>query len=236
MTLTEETLDQLPEFRARLEWFLESRPELDKYIKTRRSKRRRVGYLTLLSVASEDQLRRTLEKMLDPDEFLSDFGIRSLSKVHEEKPFVFKHGGKTNEVRYTPGESETSMFGGNSNWRGPIWFPTNYLLVEALERYHFYYGETFTVEYPKGSGQQCNLRDVARDICGRLVNLFSTNENGDRPCNGGLSLYKEKQDWKDLILYYEYFNAESGEGLGASHQTGWTSLVTYILHKRDKCR
>ena len=234
MTLTEETLDQLPEFRARLEWFLDSRPELDKYIKTRKSKRHRAGCLTLLSVASEDQLRRTLEKMLDPDEFLSDFGIRSLSKIHEEKPFVFKHGGKTNEVRYTPGESETSMFGGNSNWRGPIWFPTNYLLVEALERYHFYYGEAFTVEYPKGSGQQCNLRDVARDICGRLVNLFSMNENGDRPCNGGLSFYKEKKDWKDLILYYEYFNAETGEGLGASHQTGWTSLVTYILHKRDK--
>ena len=236
MTLTEETLDKLPEFRARLEWFLDSRPELNKYIKTRRSKQRRAGYLTLLSVASEGQLRRTLEKMLDPDEFLSDFGIRSLSKVHEKEPFVFKHGGKKNEVRYTPGESETSMFGGNSNWRGPIWFPTNYLLIEALERYHFYYGESFTVEYPKGSGQQSNLSDVAHDICAKLVSLFTEDKDGARPCNGGIDLYKNKEDWKDLILYYEYFNAETGEGLGASHQTGWTSLVTYLIHKRDKKR
>ncbi len=234
MTLTEETLDKLPEFRARLEWFLDSRPELNKYISTRRSKQRKEGYLTLLSVASEVQLRRTLEKMLDTDEFLSSFGIRSLSKVHEEKPFVFKHGGKTNEVRYTPGESETSMFGGNSNWRGPIWFPTNYLLIEALERYHFYYGESFTVEYPTDSGQQTNLSDVAKDICARLVNLFTEGEDGNRPCNGELDLYKDKDDWRNLILYYEYFNAETGEGLGASHQTGWTSLVTYLIHKRDK--
>ena len=205
-----------------------------KYISFRRSKKRDIGDLVLLSVASENQLRRTLEKMLDPDEFLSDYGIRSLSKLHEKQPFVFSHGGKTNEVRYTPGESETAMFGGNSNWRGPVWFPTNYLLIEALERYYFYYGESFTVEYPKGSGKQENLREVAKDICGRLAKLFTPNEKGERPCFGGAARYAEKDDWNDLILFHEYFHAETGEGLGASHQTGWTSLITHLIRKRDK--
>ncbi len=234
LTLTEGTLNALPEFRKRLEWFLDSRPDLNKYICTRKAHKRELGDLTLLSVASEDQLRRTLERMLDPDEFLSEFGIRSLSKVHEKEPFIFTHGGKTNEVRYTPGESETDMFGGNSNWRGPIWFPTNYLLIEALERYHFYYGDSFKVEYPKGSGNQLNLREVARDLCARLVTLFTVGEDGRRPCFGDVEDYKDKKEWQDLILYYEYFNAETGEGLGASHQTGWTSLITHLIHKRDK--
>ena len=137
-------------------------------------------------------------------------------------------------MKYTPGESETDMFGGNSNWRGPIWFPTNYLLIEALERYHFYYGESFKVEYPKGSGNELNLREVARDLCGRLVGLFTENEDGSRPCFGNVEEYADKKEWQDLILYYEYFNAETGEGLGASHQTGWTSLITHLIHKRDK--
>ena len=234
MTLTQETLDSLPSFKKRVDWFLSHRPDMLKYISFRRSKKRDIGDLVLLSVASENQLRRTLEKMLDPDEFLSDYGIRSLSKLHEKQPFVFSHGGKTNEVRYTPGESETAMFGGNSNWRGPVWFPTNYLLIEALERYYFYYGESFTVEYPKGSGRQENLREVAKDICGRLAKLFTPNENGERPCFGGAARYAEKDDWNDLILFHEYFHAETGEGLGASHQTGWTSLITHLIRKRDK--
>jgi len=156
--------------------------------------------------------------MLDPKEFLSDYGIRSLSKVHEKHPFIFKHGGKTNEVRYTPGESETDMFGGNSNWRGPIWFPTNYLLLEALDRYYFYYGDSFTVEYPKGSGEQQNLRYVSNDICGRLISLFTPNGKGRRPCYGDALRYSQKKDWGDLVLFHEYFHGETGEGLGASHQ------------------
>jgi hypothetical protein len=236
MTLTEETLDKMPEFKKRLEWFLNNRPDLRKYISKRTAKTREIGGLTLLSVASEDQLRRTLERMLDPDEFLSSFGIRSLSKAHEKEPFIFTHGGVSNEVRYTPAESETDMFGGNSNWRGPIWFPTNYLLIEALERYHFYYGDSFTVEYPKGSGKQCNLREVAHDICGRLVKLFTPDENGRRPCFGDATRYAEKKDWNNLVLYHEYFNPETGEGLGASHQTGWTSLITHLIHKRDSAK
>ncbi len=233
MTLEDEVIKKIPGFRERMDWFLKSRPDLQKYISTRTTVNREMGGLTLLSVASEDQLRRTLERMLDPDEFLSSFGIRSLSKVHEKEPFIFSHGGVTNEVRYTPAESETDMFGGNSNWRGPIWFPTNYLLIEALERYHFYYGDSFKVEYPKGSGKQCNLREVAHDICGRLVKLFTPDENGRRPCFGEATRYAEKEHWNDLVLYHEYFNPETGEGLGASHQTGWTSLVTHLIHKRD---
>ena len=233
MTLTQEKLDQLPHFKRRVDWFLSNRPDMLKYISFRRTRQRDVGDLVLLSVASEEQLRRTLERMLDPEEFLSPHGIRSLSKVHEKQPFIFIHGGQTNEVRYTPGESETDMFGGNSNWRGPVWFPTNYLLIEALERYYFYYGDSFTVEYPSGSGKQENLREVAHDICGRLVSLFTPDENGNRPCFGDAARYAEQGDWQDLLLFHEYFHAETGEGLGASHQTGWTSLVTHLIHKRD---
>ncbi len=233
MTLTQESLDRLPEFKSRVDWFLANRPDLLKYISFRRTKKRNIGDLVLLSVASEEQLRRTLERMLDPKEFLSLHGIRSLSKAHEKEPFTFTHGGQTNEVRYTPGESETAMFGGNSNWRGPVWFPTNYLLIEALERYYFYYGDSFTVEYPVGSGRQANLREVAHDICGRLVSLFTPREDGSRPCFGDATRYQEKDHWQDLILFHEYFHGETGEGLGASHQTGWTSLVTHLIHKRD---
>ncbi|MEZ7956190.1 MAG: glucosidase [Rubritalea sp.] len=233
MTLEDEVINKIPGFRERMDWFLKSRPDLQKYISSRTTVNREMGGLTLLSVASEDQLRRTLERMLDPDEFLSTFGIRSLSKAHEKEPFVFTYGGVTNEVSYTPAESETDMFGGNSNWRGPIWFPTNYLLIEALERYHFYYGDSFTVEYPQGSGKQCNLREVAHDICARLVKLFTPDENGRRPCFGDATRYAEKEHWNNLVLYHEYFNAETGEGLGASHQTGWTSLITHLIHKRD---
>ncbi len=233
MTLEDEVINKIPGFRERMDWFLKSRPDLQKYISSRTPVNREMGGLTLLSVASEDQLRRTLERMLDPDEFLSTFGIRSLSKAHEKEPFVFTYGGVTNEVSYTPAESETDMFGGNSNWRGPIWFPTNYLLIEALERYHFYYGDSFTVEYPQGSGKQCNLREVAHDICARLVKLFTPDENGRRPCFGDATRYAEKEHWNNLVLYHEYFNAETGEGLGASHQTGWTSLITHLIHKRD---
>jgi len=234
MTLNEETLEKLPDFKKRLEWFLKTRPDLKKYISIRETENRDMGKLMLLSVASEEQLRRTLERMLDENEFLSDYGIRSLSKVHEKEPFRFSHRGVTNEVKYTPGESETDMFGGNSNWRGPIWFPTNYLLIEALERYYYYYGESFKIEYPIGSGEKKNLKHVAHDICSRLVKIFSVGEDGNRPCFGGASRYAEKKDWNDLVLFHEYFHAETGEGLGASHQTGWTSLVTHLIYKREQ--
>jgi len=177
-------------------------------------------------------LRKCLGHMLNPDEFLSDFGIRSLSKVHEKTPFVFTHGGEQNEVRYTPGESNTSMFGGNSNWRGPIWFPTNFLIIEALERYYYFYGDSFLIEYPTGSGRQVTLKEIAIDLCDRLISLFLPAKDGNRPCFGDAPRYNEVPHWQNLLLFHEYFHAETGEGLGASHQTGWTSLVLRLIRDR----
>lgn len=135
-------------------------------------------------------------------------------------------------MRYTPGESDTSMFGGNSNWRGPIWFPTNFLILEALERYYYYYGDEFTIEYPTGSGKQHTLREVAIDLCDRLISLFLPNEDGYRPCFGDAKRYGDEADWQNLLLFHEYFHAETGEGLGASHQTGWTALVVRLIRER----
>jgi hypothetical protein len=203
-----------------------------KYISIRRHTGDKGSALCLLAIPSEAQLRQTLTRMLDPKEFLSDFGIRSLSKAHEEKPFVFEHGGKRNEVQYTPGESNTDMFGGNSNWRGPIWFPTNFLIIEALERYHHFYGDAFKIEYPTGSGVAKTLREVAIDLCDRLISLFCPGESGHRPCFGEAHRYTDVPHWQDLLLFHEYFHAETGEGLGASHQTGWTSLVVKLVKDR----
>ncbi|MEI6713973.1 MAG: glucosidase [Verrucomicrobiota bacterium] len=232
--LKQKTIDALPEFRNRMDWFLVNRPDLLKYITVRRASGKNPGRC-LLAIPSEGRLRKSLEYMLDPNEFLSDFGVRSLSKAHEETPFTFEHDGQRHEVPYTPGESTTGMFGGNSNWRGPIWFPVNFLIIEALERYYYFYGETFTIEYPVGSGNQATLREVAVGLCERLISLFLPNEEGYRPCFGAAKRYGDVSHWKDLLLFHEYFHAETGEGIGASHQTGWTSLVVSLVReKRDK--
>jgi len=166
-----------------------------------------------------------LTRMLDEKEFLSPHGIRSLSAAHRENPFVLHVGGEENCVAYAPAESPSGMFGGNSNWRGPIWFPINYLLIEALERYHHFYGDTFTIEFPTGSGVEMTLREVARALSQRLVSLFEARPDGTRPCHGPDPLYAGDPHWKDLILFHEYFHGDTGLGLGASHQTGWTALV-----------
>ena len=230
--LKQKTIDALPDFRKRLDWFLTNRRDLFKYIKVRRADGAKNPGRCLLALPTEDRLRSTLKVMLDPEEFLSPFGIRSMSKAHEKTPFVFEHGGMRNEVRYTPGESNTDMFGGNSNWRGPIWFPTNFLIIEALERYHYFYGDSFTIEYPTGSGEIKTLLDVAIDLCDRLIALFVPNKNGYRPCFGDAPRYSDVPHWRDLLLFHEYFHAETGEGLGASHQTGWTSLVVRLVRER----
>ncbi len=230
--LKQKTIDALPDFRKRLDWFLTNRRDLFKYIKVRRADGAKNPGRCLLALPTEDRLRSTLKVMLDPEEFLSPFGIRSMSKAHEKTPFVFEHGGMRNEVRYTPGESNTDMFGGNSNWRGPIWFPTNFLIIEALERYHYFYGDSFTIEYPTGSGEIKTLLDVAIDLCDRLIALFVPNKNGYRPCFGDAPRYGDVPHWRDLLLFHEYFHAETGEGLGASHQTGWTSLVVRLVRER----
>jgi len=230
--LKQKTIDALPGFRKRMEWFLVNRPDLLKYISTRRVPGSNNPGRCLLAIPSEQRLRKCLSYMLDSTEFLSDFGVRSLSKAHGENPFVFEHHGERNEVSYTPGESTSDMFGGNSNWRGPIWFPTNFILIEALERYHYFYGETFRIEYPTGSGNMRNLRQVAADLCERLLSLLMPGKDGRRPCFGNANRYADSPDWRGLLLFHEYFHAETGEGLGASHQTGWTALAVRLIRER----
>jgi hypothetical protein len=229
--LKQKTIDALPNFRKRMDWFLVNRPDLLKYITVRRATGKNPGRC-LLAIPSEARLRRSLEYMLNEKEFLSNFGIRSLSKAHDETPFTFLHEGQRHEVAYAPGEATTEMFGGNSNWRGPIWFPINFLIIEALERYAYFYGDTFTIEHPTGSGRMATLREIALDLCDRLVSLLTPDEAGYRPCFGAAKRYTDAPDWKDLLLFHEYFHAETGEGIGASHQTGWTSLIVSLVRDR----
>jgi hypothetical protein len=177
------------------------------------------------------RLVRMLRYVLDENEFLSPFGIRSLSRVHQEHPFTLRVGDDESTVRYSPSESDTSIFGGNSNWRGPIWFPINYLVIEALERYHHFYGDSLTVECPTGSGRMMTLGEVAQELATRLTRLFIPDARGFRPCHGADQRNARSPSWRDLVLFYEHFNPESGRGLGASHQTGWTALVTRCLEK-----
>lgn len=230
--LKQKTIDALPNFRKRMDWFLVNRPDLLKYVTVRRVSGDKKPGRCLLAIPSEARLRKSLFYMLDPKEFLSAFGIRSLSKAHAEKPFVFEHAGQRHEVPYTPGEATTDMFGGNSNWRGPVWFPINFLIIEALEHYDYFYGDTFKVEYPTGSGKNCTLREIAIDLCDRLIALFLPDEKGYRPCFGDATRYADVSHWQDLLLFHEYFHGETGEGLGASHQTGWTSLVVRLVRER----
>jgi hypothetical protein len=234
--LKQEQIDALPGFKKRMNWFLENRKELAKYVSycDRGHGPDQKGSLRLLAIPSQERLRRCLERLVNEDEFLSNFGIRSLSKVHEKKPFQFRLAGEYNEVKYVPGESDSWMFGGNSNWRGPVWFPINYLIVEALERYHSFYGDSFTIEAPAGSGNQLTLQQVADLISNRLIAIFQKDATGYRPCFGGgiAKRYDDNPTWQNLVLFHEYFHAETGEGLGASHQTGWTSLVVRLVRER----
>jgi hypothetical protein len=167
--------------------------------------------------------------MLDEDEFFSRFGLRSVSRVHREHPYIFRVGNEEHRVDYVPGEGTSYLFGGNSNWRGPIWFPINFLIVEALERYHLFYGESFKVECPTGSGKMATLKQVSEDLSRRLCRTFLPDENGVRPCHGDVAQYATDPHWKDLVLFNEYFHGETGRGLGATHQTGWTALAVKLL-------
>jgi hypothetical protein len=223
-----EVVAKLPGFKKRMDWFLKYEPELSQHVAFDSTATGVGGKGHLLAIPSKERLLRVLKYMLDENEFLSPYGIRSLSKAHA-KPYAFDLEGEHFSIQYTPGESDTFLFGGNSNWRGPIWFPVNYLIIEALERYHFFYGESVTVECPTGSGNMMTLAQVAREIERRLVNLFDANKNGRRPCHGDDWRYAQDPHWRDLILFYEFFHGETGRGLGASHQTGWTALVTRCL-------
>jgi hypothetical protein len=184
----------------------------------------------MTSILNEANLRRVLAKMLDENEFLSEFGIRSLSRFHADHPYVFHTNGQEYRVSYLPGESDTGMFGGNSNWRGPIWMPVNGLIIRALLQYYLYYGNEFTVECPTGSGRHMNLYQVAKELSRRLANMFLKDKDGRRPVYGGATKFQEDPHWRDLILFYEYFHGDNGAGLGASHQTGWTGIVARMMH------
>jgi hypothetical protein len=183
----------------------------------------------ILAILDEAKLRRVLERMLDEDEFLGPHGIRALSRVHADQPFSLDVHGQKYEVKYLPGESDSGMFGGNSNWRGPVWFPVNYLLLRGLLNLYAYYGDEFTVECPTGSGRQCTLFEVATEIGRRLVSIYIPDGEGRRPVYGGTERFQTDPHWKDLLLFYEYFHGDDGSGLGASHQTGWTGLVARII-------
>ncbi len=226
--LKEETLEKLPEFYKRMKWFLRYRPEEAKAI-LRRDEGKVGKGCYLLAVPSKERLVRVLKYVLDENEFLSPYGIRAVSKFHKDHPYVCDVMGQRNEIDYEPAESRTSLFGGNSNWRGPVWMPINFLLIETLERYHHFYGDDLKVECPTGSGQWMNLKEVAQFLGKRLSQLFLPDSGGNRPCHGGDPRYAKDPAWKDLVLFYEYFHGDNGKGLGASHQTGWTALVAKLL-------
>jgi hypothetical protein len=232
--LEDSVLERLTGFRSRMDWFLNHRrDQLDRitYMERDGEDTDAAGGLRLLAIPSKERLERILAYLLDEKEFLSPYGIRSLSKIHEEQPFVFNVGGEEHRVSYIPGESDSWMFGGNSNWRGPIWFPVNFLLIESLERYHQFYGDTFKVECPTGSGVMMNLEEVALELMKRHIKLFEPDAKGHRPCHGQDERFRSDPHWKDLILFYEYFHGETGQGLGASHQTGWTALAARMLER-----
>jgi hypothetical protein len=226
--LDQATIDRLPGFKKRLEWFLSNRPDLARHI-TCMSTSGNEGDHRLLAIPSSERLRRMLGYMLDEREFLSPYGLRSVSRVHEARPFLLRYDSCEHRLDYAPGEATTDLFGGNSNWRGPIWLPLNYLIVEALERYYYFYGDAFTVECPTGSGRQTTLREVARELSRRLASIFLRDESGRRPCHGGDERYAQDPHWRDLSLFYEYFHAETGRGCGASHQTGWSALAARFI-------
>ncbi len=228
-TIEPDLLDLLPDFRARLQWFLTHRPDLANLVSTWQDQG--MGKRHLLTLVRGHRLKRLLTRMLDPEEFLSEYGIRSISKYHAEHPFTLQVQGHAFSVRYDPAESTSGLFGGNSNWRGPIWFPINYLLIESLQKFHHYYGDDFLVEAPTGSGQTATLGRIATDLSRRLCQLFLQDEQGQRPIFGADALRQNDPHWKDHVLFYEYFHGDTGRGVGASHQTGWTALVAKLLEQ-----
>ncbi len=217
-----EKLQQLPSFARHLDWFRDNKPQFSGYINENDR-----GDL-LMSLVSPDRLVRMLETILDEDEFLSPHGLRGLSKAHEKKPFTMNVGKREFAVGYEPGESNSALFGGNSNWRGPVWFPLNYLLIESLRRFDYWAGGTLTVEFPSGSGNEISVGEVAKLLGDRLVSLFEPDESGERPSTPGHPFYGPDGPWRDRVLFHEYFHGDTGAGLGASHQTGWTGLVASL--------
>jgi hypothetical protein len=233
-TLEADVLDRLPNFKRRLEWFIDNRPDLTANVACMRTPGDRER--RLLSIVDEVQLRRVLQIMLDEDEFFSAHGVRALSRRHKENPYTMNVKGAEYRVDYEPAESSTGLFGGNSNWRGPVWFPVNFLLVESLQKFHHYLGDDFKVECPTGSGKMLTLWEVAAELSQRLSRPFLRDADGRRPVYGGIERFQKDEAWRDLIQFHEYFHGDNGAGIGASHQTGWTGLVAKLMQQNGEHR
>jgi hypothetical protein len=220
-------IEKLHGFKKRMEWFLGYREDLKPLITYCES----CSHFChrMLAIPTQERLKRALRYMLDENEFLSPYGLRSVSRFHRESPYVFHAGNQEHRVEYVPGEGTSYLFGGNSNWRGPIWFPINYLIIEALERYHHFYGDKFKVECPVGSGKMLTLQQVSQELSRRLSSIFLPNQNGIRPFHGSDTRFATNPHWRNLVLFHEYFHGDTGRGLGASHQTGWTALSVRLL-------
>ncbi len=228
-TLEPAVLEQMPDFNRRLHWFMENRPHLSGNMASVDIPGE--GQRRLVAILTRDRLERVLQKMLDESEFLSPYGIRSISKYHQDHPYTVYTDGQAHTVTYWPAESRSGLFGGTSNWRGPIWFPINYLIIESLQKFHHYYGNEFKVECPTGSGDMMTLQQVAAELSRRLIRMFQRDEAGRRPIYGGTETFQQDPHWRDLILFHEYFHGDNGAGLGASHQTGWTGLVAKLIQQ-----
>jgi hypothetical protein len=228
-TLESDIVDRLPGFKRRMQWFIENRPDLAEHIETITADDG--GVRRFLSLVNRHRLPQVLRYMLDESEFFSPYGIRALSQYHRDHPFVFSVNGAEHRVDYEPAESRSGLFGGNSNWRGPVWFPVNYLIVESLQKFHYFLGDGFKVECPTGSGRMATLWDVATELSRRLTRIFLRDDAGRRPVYGGAEKFQSDPHWRDLLLFYEYFHGDNGAGIGASHQTGWTGLVAKLLQQ-----
>ncbi|MGH7409923.1 MAG: MGH1-like glycoside hydrolase domain-containing protein [Candidatus Methylomirabilis sp.] len=227
--LTSDVVDKLPGFKRRMQWFIENRPDLGEYVETQTTQDLRMR--RILSLVNPKRLRKVLRYLLDEAEFFSPHGIRAVSRFHHSQPYTLSVNNTEHRVDYEPGESSTGLFGGNSNWRGPIWFPLNYLIIESLQKFHYYLGDDYKVECPTGSGQKVTLWQVAGEISRRLTRIFLRGADGRRPVYGGTERFQQDPHWRDLILFYEYFHGDNGAGIGASHQTGWTGLVAKLLQQ-----
>jgi len=233
-TLEPDIVDQLPGFKRRMQWFIDNHPEFREHLEM--VQKPDGGIHRLLSITTRAELPRVLRYMLDEAEFLSPYGIRALSRYHQAHPYILTVDGAEHCVDYEPAESRTALFGGNSNWRGPIWFPVNYLLVESLQKFHHYLGDDFKVEFPTGSGKMLTLWDVAGELSRRMTSIFLQNDKGRRPVFGDLEKFQSDPHWRDLLLFHEYFHGDSGAGVGASHQTGWTGVVTKLMQQSGESR
>lgn len=231
-TASSEFIDSLPVFKTRMQWFLNRHPEYQLNMAPIKSSE--VSEKTILAILTRDRLISILRYMLDETEFLSDHGLRSMSKFHQDHPYQFSLDGKSYSVTYDPAEAKSRLFGGNSNWRGPVWFPLNFLIIESLQKFHYYYGESLKVECPTGSGRYMTLWEVATEISRRLISLFLPNEKGNIPAFGEEHIFHKNPHWNNMLLFYEYFDGDTGKGLGASHQTGWTGLVAKLIQQSGR--